>query len=363
MKVMQNIFLKTDRRNLSLFFYSSKRISWIDLAKGIAIILVIVGHSVWFGTAVRNFIFSFHMPLFFMLSGYTLRVADNKDDFFCNLVKNFKHLLVPCLFVGFMSILVSWCKNTNFNINELLNYIYSGCVALFWASGVGAYTYPGIGPIWFIISLFWAKTIIDLVSIFFPGNSGRFVFYFLGFSGLALGMNKILLPQNLDVTLVAVFYVYLGMLWKKYQDVLNVYADLLFWLSVIIWFLCLYNGIYIEMATRSYPFYVLSLIEATCASFAVCCLCKGLVLNFYVKSFFVFVGVRSLLIFYVHHLDWLLNWFSSVILNSQSYWGICFSRVFVELLISFVILLLYKFVLNKLVNLLLTRIFNLQYHK
>ena len=49
-----------------------KRIDWLDIAKGIAIICTIIGHS--FGkNRIGVFIFSFHMPIFFILSGYTLK--------------------------------------------------------------------------------------------------------------------------------------------------------------------------------------------------------------------------------------------------------------------------------------------------
>lgn len=49
------------------------RIEWVDIAKGIAILLVVLGHT---GLAVGSaryldaFIYSFHLPLFFVLSGY-----------------------------------------------------------------------------------------------------------------------------------------------------------------------------------------------------------------------------------------------------------------------------------------------------
>lgn len=47
-----------------------KRIEWIDVAKAICILLMIAGHTYPVGSKVRNIIFSFHMPLFFILSGY-----------------------------------------------------------------------------------------------------------------------------------------------------------------------------------------------------------------------------------------------------------------------------------------------------
>ena len=39
-----------------------QRIDWIDTAKGLCMILVIVGHTLPYGNLMRNFIFSFHMP-------------------------------------------------------------------------------------------------------------------------------------------------------------------------------------------------------------------------------------------------------------------------------------------------------------
>lgn len=50
------------------------RVKWIDTARGIAILLVLIGHA---GVApkLNQYILSFHMPLFFFLSGI---VFDNK---------------------------------------------------------------------------------------------------------------------------------------------------------------------------------------------------------------------------------------------------------------------------------------------
>ena len=43
-----------------------KRIEWIDAAKGLAICGTVISHTVSFGSFVRNLLFSFHMPLFFL---------------------------------------------------------------------------------------------------------------------------------------------------------------------------------------------------------------------------------------------------------------------------------------------------------
>ena len=62
-----------------------KRIEWIDICRGLAIILVIIGHSnLETGMAfnLKSIIYSFHMPLFFVLSGYLFyNIKDKKDKY------------------------------------------------------------------------------------------------------------------------------------------------------------------------------------------------------------------------------------------------------------------------------------------
>jgi fucose 4-O-acetylase-like acetyltransferase len=45
-----------------------ERLDWIDVARGIGIVAVVVGH-VWTRGHLRDTVYSFHMPLFFLLSG------------------------------------------------------------------------------------------------------------------------------------------------------------------------------------------------------------------------------------------------------------------------------------------------------
>lgn len=45
----------------------SRRMPELDVAKGLAMFLVVFGHILKFKSLVFNWIFSFHMPLFFFL--------------------------------------------------------------------------------------------------------------------------------------------------------------------------------------------------------------------------------------------------------------------------------------------------------
>lgn len=60
---------------------SQKRIEWLDIAKGIGIILVVLAHFyqwVGIGVGVGKFIYSFHMPFFIALSGISVAISANK---------------------------------------------------------------------------------------------------------------------------------------------------------------------------------------------------------------------------------------------------------------------------------------------
>ena len=85
-----------------------QRIDWIDTAKGLCMILVIVGHTLPYGNLMRNFIFSFHMPAFFFLTGYTARRPDTWQGFARRVRKDFVALIVPVLGVVLMQCGIAW---------------------------------------------------------------------------------------------------------------------------------------------------------------------------------------------------------------------------------------------------------------
>ena len=51
----------------------SLRIDWIDHARAIGICLVVLGHTAGLPEFAMQLIYSFHMPLFFFISGYLLK--------------------------------------------------------------------------------------------------------------------------------------------------------------------------------------------------------------------------------------------------------------------------------------------------
>lgn len=76
----------------------STRARYCDIAKAIAIICVVVGHIVDKDTICKTAVYSFHMPLFFLLSGmfiHTSKVTTNWISFLNFEAKKFRSLIVP----------------------------------------------------------------------------------------------------------------------------------------------------------------------------------------------------------------------------------------------------------------------------
>ena len=79
-----------------------KRNYAIDYAKTIAIYLVIAGHLLEISSGPYNFIYSFHMPLFFFLSGILFNVNYRINE---RVAISFNKLLVPYLWFCLISFL------------------------------------------------------------------------------------------------------------------------------------------------------------------------------------------------------------------------------------------------------------------
>lgn len=311
------------------------RIEWIDVAKAIAIILVIVGHSVAFGGVTRNLIFSFHMPLFFILAGYTKRTVSDLAGFKKVFIHSFKRLIVPLLFIEVFALIYQFAANSDHSLTQVFHYAKIYGERLLWASGVVHNGHLALGMPWFIISLFWGNLIFYVVTYCFKKIYWQLAaFIALAGLGIILGKNDIWLIQNFDVTCVCALFIYFGWLYKKYEFSYSKYEKyiLLFALAFAV-FYCL-RGSNIELANRVYS--VGKIVNAVLNSYIVIIICKQIVEMKKDISLLLFIGYGSLVVFYVHHLDWI----TSSMWRSNIPEVACLTRVIVDISLSLAICLL-----------------------
>lgn len=75
-----------------------KRIEWLDIAKGICILLVVLEHELTWDEGLRYLIYAFHIPMFFILSGMTACITgETEKGFNVFLKRNVNGLLKPYL--------------------------------------------------------------------------------------------------------------------------------------------------------------------------------------------------------------------------------------------------------------------------
>ena len=125
-----------------------QRINWIDWAKVFAIYLVVLGHllsKTGREGYIFNFIYSFHMPFFFFISGYLFNIKENNFRSF--LKGSVLSLLAPYVLlnlIGNFFLIPTWVLAKQWPIDQLFYFIT--------ADGRGE---PG--PTWFLVCLFQVR--------------------------------------------------------------------------------------------------------------------------------------------------------------------------------------------------------------
>jgi|GEM_PF-686992 len=123
---------------------SSNRIEYLDIAKGIGIILVIMGHSGFLFDNLKTYFFSFHMPLFFVISGMLLCVKKEDElDLHSVWSKKLRTMMIPYLWFSGIYMII-------YIVNIILGYM---TMADLWQSLVYTLDWFGDSTLWFLPTL------------------------------------------------------------------------------------------------------------------------------------------------------------------------------------------------------------------
>ncbi|SNZ04726.1 Fucose 4-O-acetylase [Terribacillus aidingensis] len=172
---------------------------WIDIAKGLSIILVVIGHSGHL--EMNHFLAWFRMPFFFFVSGLIFKVNEKEDYWSWSRIQ-IRQLMIPYLSYGILFILLFFAVDpTNgYLIDSASDFLYGGMVL------EGAHT------------VFWFITCLLLTRLLF----GFLLRYALSIQLITIGCGYILshllasyyphisFPFNADVALVTVAYFAIG---------------------------------------------------------------------------------------------------------------------------------------------------------
>ncbi|WP_196808704.1 acyltransferase family protein [Butyrivibrio sp. AC2005] len=195
------------------------RIEWVDVFKGIMILLVVIG----FATGKFNgWIYQFYMAAFFFISGFLFNVE--KKNTVSIVMKSILTLLLPFAFF------ILCGDSFNYIINRVGVYkaLFGDEYIGFWATIKEAFLHNRLyiqylGTLWFIVTLFAIEiTIALLVSI----NNKKvdvkmitlsFLLFVLGFLSVDDDIHLENLLFNINILLISQFYFVLGIIVKKWQ--------------------------------------------------------------------------------------------------------------------------------------------------
>ena len=104
---------------------NKSRIEYFDAIKAFAMFLVICGHTLQYldklqtGKCLHDFIYSFHMPLFMMISGY-FASSSLKKDFSVFMSKKIEQLILPIIIWTIPLLVLIFLTGRGNIINELI---------------------------------------------------------------------------------------------------------------------------------------------------------------------------------------------------------------------------------------------------
>lgn len=333
-----------------------QRIPWIDTAKGIAMILVILGHTIE-EPVLRGTIYSFHMPLFFILSGMTYTYATTGKKFLANGKKSLKRLLVPALLISlvYKTLQILTVPIVFLSWQEFWQYIIEQAKSIFWASCVDIPTENGvifaIGLPWFLFALFFGRCLVDILQIRYPD---KIVAPFLVLLTSALIMSGVWLPLSLDLAGIIALFIYIGKCLKEADltahPVRNAGISFVLWAATLS--IAPLEGIlegrqYFELAYRRFPQYPLCFITAVSGAVFFLYVCMLLVKCKPIAAVFCYIGRYSMVIYLIHTLDGL--WLQDLLALTEDRWIVSAVRTGI-VLVLFMLYQMYRIGLEKAQN-------------
>ena len=273
------------------------RIHWVDIGKGILILLLLVSH---FESAIKrvdieilasDFTFvsfwqiifrSFFMQAFLFISGFCSNFNKNTRDFSISLLKQ---IIVPfCVFEMF--ICIYWTRDIGLPLTDVFNYWVNTGGTHYWFLNALAVSKLFV----FLMIRITNKDWILLVTSFLLLVAAIFL------NDYDIGSNFLCIRQSLG----SIFFVVLGYVVQKYPNVLDKKNRLLIWIYPVVLLLCVILHINIPIFAAGMNVHLKSipvfLVLSISGIYTMLYLCKLINKN----SFFEYFGRNSLIVYCLH---------------------------------------------------------------
>lgn len=220
-----------------------------DIVKGIGMVLMVLGHTYGPESLLWKIIYPFHMPLFYIISGYFFK----EKETFAVIRTSYIRLLKPYLFICIAVTLIRFIQhftNSSIHVFDINSILY------------------GIGPGWFLLSLFWCRLFFNCIIKLAPKY--YFLISFISSSAVALlypiesSLIKFLpplfaLPQSLSCLIFLAIGYYVKQ--KDLLTILSSHTYRIVFLSVLFWLItCIYGKV--EVSNCIYKLWIIDYLGA-----------------------------------------------------------------------------------------------------
>ncbi len=312
----------------------------IDALKAFGIFCIVLGHNDY--TILGDYIYSFHIPLFFFVSGLVFN-PDRYRSFNYFLVKRTQALLIPYFLISIILFVFWFLVGRKFGASADMNLSpINNLIGIFYAQGGNEYMDWGI-PMWFLPCLF----VLSLLFYFIAKLKTKHIAIALAFSGI-IGFiyskhYNIHIPWSIDIAFAAIPFYGTGYLFRdfinknifKYKNTSKALLILTITLGLNIIFFYLNSRI--DMSKGLYNNYLYMYLSGVGGTVFYLTL-----LNFLPRIKWIsFLGVNTLLIMAFHlRAMTIVKFFQTYILhveyNSSTLWSIIYAVIQIIILIPLV---------------------------
>ncbi|AKB47133.1 O-acetyl transferase [Methanosarcina sp. Kolksee] len=198
------------------------RLYWIDTLKGIGIILVVLAHYS-LPIALDTYIFSFHMPLFFFISGFLFDFSKYTESASYFVKGRFKSLIVPYFCFAVITCIFYFLLDELYtpgipSIEFFENNIIHGISHILVAFGPAISYNP---PLWFLTCLFVTELLFYGLAKNYYGEPKKLVLWLIlaGVIGYLYSVYvPFRIPWNVDVALAAIVFYGAGNLFRRLTE-------------------------------------------------------------------------------------------------------------------------------------------------
>ncbi len=198
-----------------------KQIEWINILRGLAIILIVLGHAIGYSNKLNIltvYLSSFYVPLFFFISGYLLK-EEKEENFIYFCKRKAKKILIPYFVFATLSLIPYYLFASNIQSNlsstkDISSNILESFINILYGSGHGENLSQNT-PLWFLPCFFvvtiLGKIIVDLFKKYKHKHKYLFLSIFFFIIGYIVSTYfNYPLPYNIETALVMLYFYYLG---------------------------------------------------------------------------------------------------------------------------------------------------------